>query len=188
MENLGDFLEFIKDTISDIKHKFKLWKERKDNMYQKPGEAYKKFTDEELMTYQKIFDKKGRKIIRFPDEFVVNSLEDVFNHLYGPIKTSSVYNKGKQHCYIGAARSVEDVYKIAKYYLPNVTVKDVYKAFEYLQLPHDNHNIMVQKSYCHTVKKVVHHNRNYTNLNVKLPEKLNITKDEPEIPSKSKKK
>lgn len=60
-------------------------------------------------------------------------------------------NNGVKQCSAHRARSVEDVFKAAKYYKPDITLEQVHKAMNKLREKHK-----IAYHFCGTVRKYVH--------------------------------
>ena len=94
--------------------------------------------------------------VRFTSDKVVNDLTDIIIH--------SVINKeptffgenpssdSRMQCESGRRRSSEDIYRIAKTYIPEVKLSTIRKALEELVKNH-----IISRSYCSTTRKMVHY-------------------------------
>jgi hypothetical protein len=63
----------------------------------------------------------------------------------------------KTQCTRGRCRSVEDVYRVAKYYKPDITLKEVLLAVKSL------YGKYVSNHYCSTVRRIVHNSSSLYN-------------------------
>jgi len=80
----------------------------------------------------KTLDKKQQKIlakyplIKFKEDIKINKIEDVFDNLFNKgIETYDLNNKF--HCGKNKGRSYYDCFLLSKYYLPNITFKEMYR-------------------------------------------------------------
>lgn len=122
-------------------------------MYQSVNDLYKKYTDEEYKQLQEKFDK-GRKI-KFEGDIKIKSLGDILDHLFGAPAhsykiTKTTYSRGGHQCDAGRSRSLEDIYKMSRYYELGLSLKQVHSG---INKALENG---LYKNYCPTVKKVVH--------------------------------
>jgi len=96
----------------------------------------------------KLIGKDPKNLSELIFRLVVNHEATVYSNKRKP------NNNGVQQCSMHRARSVEDVFKAAKYYKPDITLEQVHKAMNKLR---QNHKI--SHHFCGTVRKYVHNAR-----------------------------
>jgi len=109
-----------------------------------------KLTDEQK---QVKLDKKVLPLV-FNKDIVINSLGDVLQELFYNQRCGYTYHISKSGKYIpqhtGNMRSIEDCYLIAKYYIKDISYKNVKEAVQSLYKDY------LCNSWCNTVNKRVH--------------------------------
>ena len=78
-------------------------------------------TKEDLELYY----SKVRKIRFKEEDLKFNSIKELFARYVKRDSNDTYYKKGRQHCYAGRNRSIDDFIVIAKNYFPNLTVKEI---------------------------------------------------------------
>ena len=78
-------------------------------------------TKEDLELYY----SKVRKIRFKEEDLKFNSVKELFARYIKRDSNDTYYKKGRQHCYAGRNRSIDDFIVIAKNYFPNLTVKEI---------------------------------------------------------------
>lgn len=85
----------------------------------------------------KTLDKKEAHIkkrwhpIKFRDNIEIKSLKDIFHYLFNKTE-ATLYLDGKLHCLRGKGRSYYDAYMLCMYYLPNLSLKEMYRELQEL--------------------------------------------------------
>ena len=95
--------------------------------------------------------------LKFYDKVLINSLADVIYYLIFANAETYLLDNKKQ--YTGKSRSAQDCYIIAKYYLPNITWEQVFKALRLLSNYSDlkaQKKVLLSSWYCPDVSRVVH--------------------------------
>lgn len=125
---------------------------------------------------------KGAIKLKFIDEYTVGSLGDVLKYLFfnngASRNTIRIYktvpNRAQR---TGLARSIEDAYLLAKYYLPDISYPAVKQAIQYFyksfEHPVSKRFIYLSTWYCTTVRRQVHganHNLSKEDVNKILDE------------------
>lgn len=113
----------------------------------------------------------------FPEDIKIKSLGDIIYNLFfseNRKNTEYKYKYTTRKQITGSARSIEDCFKIAKYYFPKITYKQVQDAVECYYFNYDGKRRMddtpkLRNSYCTTVKRIVHSNLNN-------PSKISVVK------------
>jgi hypothetical protein len=93
---------------------------------------------------------KNKRLLEFDTNFKFKSMGEffAFNNIYDTSVASSQYTN--KQCFKKKRRSLGDIYRIYKYYYPQITIKEI---IEKLQLEIDQNKLSV--SYCNDIKKCV---------------------------------
>ena len=106
-----------------------------------------------------IYYKQCRKIkFKIENKTKKYSLKNIFKKMckieqHNP--SATVYMKGGHHCEYGKVRSLDDILKLAKYYNPKKTVKEI--IIELTKYKNGKLNYM----YCHNIRKYNFHGIGY---------------------------
>jgi hypothetical protein len=100
--------------------------------------------------------------IKFNNEIKIESLNDIYDSLffkkYFPAENlPTYYMKGSQHCVAGRARSVDDFFRISKFYFPKMNIKTM---IIFLKVKHEEHlsnDKVMRLGYCHVIRKYNFH-------------------------------
>jgi hypothetical protein len=97
--------------------------------------------------------------IKFADDVYIVSLNDIYNNLW-PTKFGdrrnqqpTYFNRGKMHCEIYRARSIDDFIKLCKRYFPDVTLKNCFEFLYLKELEYDEQGYRQHFGYCPTIRK-----------------------------------
>ena len=137
-------------------------------MFEKEEKLYKPYTNKELKELQIRFDNIKANI-KFRDNIKIECLADILDNLFlvergkncqliRDSREPTYYKNNREQCCHGRLRSIEDIYRISKNYGLGLSLKQVYDTIN--KLSREN---VLNKSYCGTVKKIVHGKKVTTN-------------------------
>lgn len=98
--------------------------------------------------------------IKFSNEIQINSLDDIFDNLYGKYGSTSgleqketFYTKGGFHCEAGRYRSINDFFKLVKFYFRDKTVKDIVEFLYNKEKSYNDEKKYINYGYCTHIRK-----------------------------------
>jgi hypothetical protein len=110
-------------------------------------------TKEDLELYY----SKVRKIRFKEEDLKFNSIEELFKRFVRRDINDTYYKKGSLHCNMLKQRSIDDFIVIAKYYFPDITVKNILsELLTFLETPHNigyDNMSYAYISYCSVIRK-----------------------------------
>lgn len=115
-------------------------------------------TKEDLEQYY----KSGRRI-RFNENFKPEEQNDLFLEIFKRLfmyQEATYTGRLKHQCHEGKARSIDDFIAIVKYYLPEMTVSEIFKRFKEITTVPENMESVKDKEcypglfYCGNIKKI----------------------------------
>lgn len=113
----------------------------------------------DLNTLDKYYTKTRK--IKFNNEIKIESLDNVYNSLfyknYNISNEPTYYIKGLLHCESRKARSIDDFFRISKFYFPKMNVKTMitFLKFKYEEeVSKDNH---MRLFFCNNIRKYNFH-------------------------------
>ena len=111
----------------------------------------------DLESLEKYYSKVRK--IRFADEVVIESLDDIYKNLfpcepgsrYG--QSDTYYSKGAHHCPRQRYRSIDDFIKLCKKYFPDTTLKTIFAFLKEKEEFYEKISIRQHLGYCPTIRK-----------------------------------